>query len=207
VGDGQCDDTVACTIDRCDESGRCTHDPDDARCDDRNPCTVDRCLSEGCDNVGTTDPCDDGVACSTDDRCTAEGTCAGVPDCPPGTVCSVGQDRCVPIGSTTTTTLPLCGNLLVEGPEECDDGDQSWHMGEGCRADCSLVRCGDADDSGALSARDSLFMLRAAVGVANCEPCVCDVDDTSGPPTATDALRLLRVAVGVPLEIRCPSCR
>jgi cysteine-rich repeat protein len=103
--------------------------------------------------------------------------------------------------------LPLCGNFLVEGLEQCDDGDQSWHMGEGCRADCSLVLCGDADDSGALSARDSLFMLRAAVGVASCEPCVCDVDDTSGPPTATDALRLLRVAIGVPLEIRCPSCR
>ncbi len=206
-GDEECDDGVACTVDRCDEDGNCVHPSDDGLCADDNPCTTDRCLVSGCRNTPASGPCDDAISCTTTDTCTAEATCVGVSNCPPGTVCSVAEDRCIDIGSTTTTTLTLCGNLLIEGLEECDDGDRNWRMGEGCRANCSLVGCGDADDSGMLSARDALFMLRAAVGVANCEPCVCDVDDTSGRPTATDALRLLRVAIGLPLEIRCPPCR
>jgi cysteine-rich repeat protein len=40
---------------------------------------------------------------------------------------------------------PGCGNGVVEGIEECDDGDaNSDEAPDACRADCRLPRCGDA---------------------------------------------------------------
>jgi len=202
-----CDDGVFCTVDSCGRSGNCLHAPDDALCDDGNECTDDSCGALECSNVEHGDPCDDGLDCTIDDVC-GGGFCAGTPDCPPGETCSAitGQCERPPPTTTTTTTLSSCGNNMVEIPEECDDGDLLWDTGEACRADCSLVACGDPDDSGSVTASDSLVALRAAVGASSCDPCVCDVDATGGPPNTTDALRLLKVAVQIPLELSCPPC-
>lgn len=68
--DGQCDDGVSCTIDRCDlELGRCRHTPDDAVCADDVYCDgVERCdLRLGCREG-------EPVSCSDDDSCTID-TC------------------------------------------------------------------------------------------------------------------------------------
>jgi hypothetical protein len=109
---------------------------------------------------------------------------------------------------TTTTVFfpPGCGNGVVDATEECDGGGAQWRIGTACRINCTLLDCGDPDDSGGLAARDALFILRCAVGTAECANCICDVDQTGGPPKAGDALRVLRVAVGQPLEIACSPC-
>jgi hypothetical protein len=83
------------------------------------------------------------------------------------------------VTSTTSTTLsgePVCGDGIVDGDEQCDDGDAVWQPGQTCAADCTTVACGDPDDSGTHTATDALMALRAAVGTAVCDPCVCDVD-------------------------------
>jgi hypothetical protein len=107
---------------------------------------------------------------------------------------------------TSTTVGPGgCGDGVVEGEEQCDGGGETWRVGSACRGDCTLIACGDPDDSGAYTAVDALFILRAGVGAASCATCVCDVDET-GTVRAGDALRVLRVAVGLVLELRCPGC-
>ena len=64
-----------------------------------------------------------------------------------------------------STTLPaaVCGNSQVEEGEDCDDGNPPWAPGVACR-ECSLLDCGDSDDSGAKTATDALFALRAEFG-------------------------------------------
>jgi hypothetical protein len=66
--DGQCDDGVACTDDRCDtELGRCRFSPDDAKCDDLVYCDG----AERCDvRTGCTEG--DVVACSDNSTCTID---------------------------------------------------------------------------------------------------------------------------------------
>jgi hypothetical protein len=68
--------------------------------------------------------------------------------------------------------------------------------------------CGQPISTGAPppGANDCLFMLRAAVGLADCLPCLCDVD-SNGRVAASDALRCLRAAVGQSgVELVCPAC-
>ena len=110
--------------------------------------------------------------------------------------------------TTTTVTSPPrdCGDGLVTGSEECDGGSASWTVGRACRTDCTLVACGDPNDSGDLTAVDALFILRAAVEIEECDSCVCNVDASPGPPSSTDALRVLRAAVGAPIVLECPPC-
>ncbi|HYC56210.1 MAG TPA: hypothetical protein VEL28_14845 [Candidatus Binatia bacterium] len=67
------------------------------------------------------------------------------------------------------------------------------------------VVCGDFDGNGTLQASDALAVLRAAVGVLSCDPCVCDLDGNEAK-TATDALIALRVAIGIALQVHCPAC-
>ena len=211
-----CTDGVDCTNDSCDEGGdACVNEVDDSNCDDGafcngaetcdavsdcqagtdvdcsgldGACTTGVCDDDGdacaAENVADTTPCDDGRECTENDQCTA-GVCAGS-EIPPG--------------------CDQCGNGLVEGDEDCDDGDTEHDNGEFCAEDCSLVACGQPTDSGGPrpTASDALFTLRAAVGQASCDRRVCDVDD-SGRTTATDALIILKVAVGGAGSLDCPT--
>ena len=45
-------------------------------------------------------------------------------------------------GSDTTGVIEGCGNGIVEGDEECDDGDANGDEAM-CKSDCTLARCGD----------------------------------------------------------------
>jgi len=54
-------------------------------------------------------------------------------------------------------------------------------------------------------AGDCLYILRTAVGISLCEPCVCDANG-SGQTTAGDALLCLKDAVGQPVTLDCPAC-
>src|SRR6187549_1623888 len=66
VDDGQCDDQVPCTVDRCDlEVERCRYTPDDAPCQNAGYCDgVERCDPKlGCQPG-------EPVSCTDDDTCT-----------------------------------------------------------------------------------------------------------------------------------------
>jgi hypothetical protein len=75
-----CDDTSACTDDRC-VAGRCAHAPVDARCNDNVHCNgVERCVvGVGC-APGTPVACDDRVACTRDLCDEPTRTCRAAPD-------------------------------------------------------------------------------------------------------------------------------
>jgi hypothetical protein len=104
------------------------------------------------------------------------------------------------------TIEAVCGDAKTEPGEDCDDGDTSWKAGELCRADCTQLACGDPDGSGGEpTATDALFVLRAAVGLATCDPAVCDVDGSGGSTSATDALLTLGRAVGRAFDLTCPQ--
>jgi hypothetical protein len=66
--------------------------------------------------------------------------------------------------------------------------------------------CGDANDSGDVSASDALIALRVSVDIGECLDCVCDADG-SGGLGAPDALRILRYSVGQPVTLDCPACQ
>jgi hypothetical protein len=99
----------------------------------------------------------------------------------------------------------MCGNCIIDGEngEKCDDGDNKWAPGEICRTNCSQVTlCGDPDDSGSVTIRDALFILRAAVGLEACHTSLCDVSG-DGFINTSDALRTLRFAVGLQTDFLC----
>ena len=56
-----------------------------------------------------------------------------------------------------------------------------------------------------ITAGDALFVLKAAVGTATCDPCQCDVNG-SGGVTSSDALLTLKAAVSIQVTLNCPAC-
>ncbi|MFH1532386.1 MAG: hypothetical protein ABIK09_16805 [Pseudomonadota bacterium] len=131
-----CDDGNACTtVDVC--GGGVCHGVVAPDCDDGDLCTTDSCDPEdGCVHVHNTAPCDDSNACTTVDLCT-NGTCVGSSPmtCEDGDPCTMNS--CDPdTGCVYPTIYPCCGNLVVEVPEGCDDGNQSG--GDGCSASCQV---------------------------------------------------------------------
>ncbi|MEZ4339570.1 MAG: hypothetical protein R3B82_23350 [Sandaracinaceae bacterium] len=121
--DGDCDDGIPCTNDRC-TGGVCVRVADDAACDDGNPCTDDTCTLSGCSQDPNTVPCDDGLFCNGFDRCEA-GTCsmhAGDP-CASPTVCDEAGTRCTGCRNESDCPAPSMG---VWGACAYDDAcDQS----------------------------------------------------------------------------------
>ena len=197
-----CDDGIDCTTDSCSaQTNECMHVVNDAVCEDGNPCTNNICSlgQRGCVSVNNTDLCDDGLTCTEGDRCTA-GVCAGTDTCVAPETCHADSNTCELGG--------VCGDGIVDGTEQCDDGDATWTAGQSCDAGCQSVSCGDPDDTATVRASDALFILRVAVGVSQCDPCVCNVDNSASGTavTASDALRVLRASVGVSVELVCPAC-
>jgi len=104
--------------------------------------------------------------------------------------------------TTTTSTLAVCGNGVVEGSEECDDGNLVAH--DGCDPTCSVdTLCGDADQNKKLTAVDAQRILRASVGLP--PACPLSTCDTSGDGSLTvvDAQRVLRKSVGLATPLLC----
>ncbi len=92
-----CDDDIACTVDKCNErSGACQHTPDHAVCGDAISCTRDRCVPwVGCVHKPDDSRCDDGLFCNGEERCNLVSGCrpADHPPCP-GQFCDESRDRC-----------------------------------------------------------------------------------------------------------------
>jgi hypothetical protein len=89
------DDTVACTVDTCDEDQDLVrHTPEASLCDDDNPCTAESCdEAAGCDHTPTDGLCSDDDPCTGQDGC-VEGTCQGTPILKEGPVCNNVDDDC-----------------------------------------------------------------------------------------------------------------
>lgn len=81
------------------------------------------------DSTETTDPSDTSSTSDTPTTTTPE------PTCDMDMVCDPGED-----GIDGCTDCLSCGNTLVEGEEECDDGNQLNN--DDC-VSCNLARCGD----------------------------------------------------------------
>jgi cysteine-rich repeat protein len=104
--------------------------------------------------------------------------------------------------TTTTSTLAVCGNGIVEGSEECDDGNLAAY--DGCGPTCLFdTLCGDADRNQKLTAVDAQRILRASVGLSPACPLVtCDTSG-DGSLTVGDAQRVLRRSVGLSAPLLC----
>ena len=138
-----CDDGDECTTGEACLGGVCAGGTPKA-CDDDNPCTDDQCLpASGCAFTPNQAPCDDEDACTPDSTC-QDGACVGAG----ALVCDVdawcAQNGGVPAcftaacdpdqGCIYTALAGCCGNLVVEAPEACDDGNLV--PGDGCSASC-----------------------------------------------------------------------
>jgi hypothetical protein len=165
-----CDDSVSCTVDACDEVGDvCVNTPDDGICSDGEFCTGD----ETCDAVndcqaGTPPDCDDSVLC-TSDTCDEIGdACVNTPDdavCSDGEFCN-GAEVCDATNDCEAGTPPDCddgvactiescdeiADICVNAPSDaiCDngefcDGNEFCDPLNGCTDDAPVV-CDDAFD-------------------------------------------------------------
>lgn len=97
---------------------------------------------ETCESGGTgpacPSSCDDQDACTTDYKTGKSENC--------NVTCShvriskaLSGDGCCPPGANSNTDsdcMAVCGNMTVEGNEECDDGNKQ--SGDGCTPDCKL---------------------------------------------------------------------
>lgn len=110
-------------------------------------------------------------------------------------------------GDNNVLPTPTVVVSLVECPGELPTGTTTTTLPETTTTTFPVGdRCGFPISNGDKpSASDALFVLKAAVGVAECPLCVCDVND-SGNVAAGDALTVLKAAVGAEAELNCPPC-
>ena len=121
------------------------------QCDDDNNISGDGCRAnctvEVCgDNlVDAGEECDDGNNISGD-NCRAD--CAGLEVCGDDLFDPVSGEECdqglansdnTPDACRTDCSLPICGDLVEDASEECDDGNIIDN--DGCNSDCTLPIC------------------------------------------------------------------
>ncbi len=130
-----CDDGNPCTADACDPKAGCTHtntsaacDADGSQCTDKDSCSGGKCLAGALLN------CDDANPCTIDSCAPAKG-CQHNPETD-GTECGTYKG----CKAGVCEQLPYCGDKVVNGIEQCDDGNQV--SGDGCSATCNFDKIG-----------------------------------------------------------------
>lgn len=136
-------------------------------------------------------PCDDDTTTTTTSSTTTTTTTS-----------STTSTTTTSTSSTSTTTMPeSCGNGVVDGDEDCDDGNDE--DGDACGVDCTGIVCGDANGNDTIQSSDALLVLRAAIGErVSCPVQLCDVDGDDAV-RASDSLRVLKRAVGQSVVMDC----
>jgi hypothetical protein len=120
-----CDDTVACTIDVCNEDAdRCESTPDNGACDNGLYCDgAETCHPlNGCQN-GTAPDCNDGVSCTADSCNEATDSCDHAPGdafCDDGLYCN-GAETCDPLNDCEAGTPPDCGDDVICTIDSCNE--------------------------------------------------------------------------------------
>jgi len=108
LGDGECDDEVECTENRC-VAGRCVTRALNERCEDGVFCNGPaRCTTGGC--VAAPVPCDDGVSCTVDACDEGARACTHTPDVD---LCPISH-RCDPIVDCAARALVNDDTTLFE---------------------------------------------------------------------------------------------
>jgi hypothetical protein len=146
-----CDDGIACTIDRCDETmGGCVGEADDGRCADAIFCDgLEVCdPARGCVD-GTPPACDDGVACTTGRCDAATDRCAQTPSdaaCGDGLVCN-GSERCDTTLGCVPGTRRDCSDGIACTSDACVEPGMCTHGGSDADGDGHVVQeCPGGDD-------------------------------------------------------------
>jgi hypothetical protein len=122
-----CVDTVACTVDSCNEAqGRCNYVPDNALCSDGQFCNgVEVCsLTLGC-RPGTALTCTDGVSCTLDSCNEALDKCEHVPNdalCSDGLFCN-GAEVCDPVNRCVSSPPVVCSDGVGCTNDFCNEFD------------------------------------------------------------------------------------
>jgi hypothetical protein len=193
VDDGQCDDGVACTVDRCDlDLSRCRFTPDDSQCQNASYCDgLERCDGKlGCragepvscsdDKTCTIDTCDEGTQTCTHALRDADGD--GDPDvhCPPS-----GHDCDDADPSVSSKIGEVCGN----GKDDDCDGliDEpgcASPMHDSCLDPLEITASGTY----AMSTVAAAFDYASA-----CAP--------AGPPGPIDAVAAIELPAGPPVDV------
>lgn len=128
TSDGQCNDSIACTIDQCVAGNVCMHTPIDGMCTGAGEhCSLTLGCTTGSLPCNTNAECDDHIFCNGDERCVIH-SCfhATTPrDCNDGNDCTV--DSCdesiahcaymtvCDSGVVTTDTGPVCTAFVAPG--------------------------------------------------------------------------------------------
>lgn len=216
-----CNDSDACTGDRCASTGTCIHDPAPgccdvaADCDDGDACTTDTCSQGSCQHAvvagccNHAGDCDDGDAC-TDDVCSGTGGTCSHPsagccnvdgDCNDGTSCTT--DRCIggPDGRCAHDRAPECCAVAAD----CDDDDlcttDTCNQGTCAHAEIASccrtpAECGDGD------ACTNDFCIEGVCGNAPLPGCcVVAADCATLDPCAVESCTQGRCS-----QTRAPGC-
>ena len=109
------------------------------QCDDGNTDAGDGC-SATCQLEGAGGQCQGAGDCTAEAPVCSGGVCvqcASDQDCSAGTICNASVCEVpAPVG--------ICGNGLLEGSEQCDDGGMNSDTSpDACRTNCTLAFCGD----------------------------------------------------------------
>jgi hypothetical protein len=141
-----CDDSVACTMDSCDEGAdACANVTSDPACDDGLYCNgAETCDAiDGCE-AGTAPNCSDGVGCTTDSCDEGTDSCANAPSdaaCDDGLYCN-GTETCDADADCQPGTAIECADGFACSVDSCDEGTDA------CDADFSTCTCGDSEITG-----------------------------------------------------------
>jgi hypothetical protein len=176
---------------------------------------TDACDANGTESVyGATglDNDGNGLYDGADPACSTTTTTLGV-----STTTTLGGTTTTTVGSSTTTTLETSTTLPVTSTTlpvsttlatPTTTSTSTTTLPSGACGDPVVTSGASATaltGSRLVTATDALFVLKAAVGLETCDPCVCDTSG-DGSISASDALITLRVAVGIPQELGCPPC-
>ncbi len=155
----------ACAVSRC---GDGILDPDAGE-----ECEADdEITGDGCEPFVCVLSCHEDVDCRDDNPCDGQERCEsgrcveGTPTVGDG--CALASGETGVCSSTLRCVPPGCGDGLLEGGEECDDGDES--AGDGCEPDCTRTchEHSDCDDGDVCNGAESCTVsgcVRAPIGV------------------------------------------
>ncbi|MCC7536782.1 MAG: hypothetical protein IT379_11240, partial [Deltaproteobacteria bacterium] len=139
--DGECDDGIACTVDRCVDD-LCEHGPDDGLCATTRCTAAVRCLPDEGGCVEETLVCDDGISC-TDDSCAPASGCVYTPNdarCAAGATCDLGVLGC---RGGSCSSHADCADADLCNTDRCVDGICEHPPGMACvdSDPCTDSRC------------------------------------------------------------------
>jgi hypothetical protein len=165
-----CDDSIACTEDFCDEeAGGCLNVPDNGPCDDGLWCNG----AETCDPgvgclAGSTAACDDGVACTVDTCDEPSRSCLNIPSgslCDDDLFCTTNE-RCDPLLGCLSDELS-CDDSIECTLDSCDEeADVCLHV-----PDHSACEAGGICSVGFCDLEAGCIQAQAPDGIS------CDVSD------------------------------